>query len=131
MSAFGTKRTSQSVASPTNARLPLPPPWSVKEQDAFYVIRDRGGQALAYIYFEDEPGRRSAAKLLSRDKARWIGSGHLFPPQSSNSSRLRAAKLWTSSKKLLAIQCVPWLFSKTVRIENSRHGGKSLMIDNS
>jgi hypothetical protein len=29
-------------------------------------VRDDNGQALAYVYFEDEPGRRSAAKLLNR-----------------------------------------------------------------
>src|SRR5215831_820603 len=34
------------------------------------VRRDRGGQQLAYVYFENEPGRRSAAKLLTKDEAR-------------------------------------------------------------
>jgi hypothetical protein len=31
------------------------------------LLRDANGQALAYVYFEDEPGRRSAAHLLARD----------------------------------------------------------------
>jgi hypothetical protein len=37
-------------------------------------VRDHNRQALAYVYYEDEPGRRSAAKLLTRDEARRIAS---------------------------------------------------------
>ena len=50
----------------------FPPPWTVEEQEGCFVVRDHGGQQLAYLYFEDEPGRRSAAKLLTRDEARRI-----------------------------------------------------------
>ena len=32
-------------------------------------MRDDGKQALAYVYFENEPGRRSSAKLLTCDEA--------------------------------------------------------------
>ena len=35
-------------------------------------MTDSAGQKLAYVYFEDEPGRRSAAKLLSKDEARRV-----------------------------------------------------------
>jgi hypothetical protein len=38
------------------------------------AIRDHRGQALAYVYFEDEPGQRSAAKLLTKDEARRIAA---------------------------------------------------------
>jgi hypothetical protein len=50
----------------------FPPPWSVEELDACFVVRDHNGQQLAYVYFEEEPGRRSAAKLLTKDEARRI-----------------------------------------------------------
>jgi hypothetical protein len=52
----------------------FPPPWSVEQQAACFVVRDGNGQQLAYVYFEDEPGRRSAAKLLSKDEPRRIAA---------------------------------------------------------
>ncbi len=50
------------------------PPWSVDDPDtklgqACFIVRDANGQALAYVYCEDEPGRRAVAKLLTRDEA--------------------------------------------------------------
>jgi hypothetical protein len=48
------------------------PPWDIEENGACFIIRDRNGQALSYVYYENEPGRRSAANLLTRDEARRI-----------------------------------------------------------
>ena len=62
---------------PTNSADAANAPWSVDEADSkldrrCFIVRDANGQALAYVYYEQEPGRRAAAHLLTRDKARAV-----------------------------------------------------------
>src|SRR5438034_10543455 len=52
----------------------FPPPWSAEVTPNCFIVRDANGQALSYVYYENEPGRRSAAKLLRKDEARRIAS---------------------------------------------------------
>ena len=63
-------------------------------------IRDTNGQALAYAYFEDEPGRRAAAHLPTRDEARRIAES----PSCRSCSDLaridlRQSSIWPSTRK--------------------------------
>jgi hypothetical protein len=52
-----------------------PPSWTIEELNkACFVVGDANGQKLAYVYFEEEPGRRAAANLLRKDEARRIAS---------------------------------------------------------
>jgi len=50
----------------------FPPPRTLEDNGACFIVRDLNGKALAYVYFEQEPGRRTAANLLTRDEARRI-----------------------------------------------------------
>jgi len=58
------------LTAPPPPRRRFPPPWRAEELDESYVVRDASGQALAYIYFEDEPTRQSSTKRVSKDEAR-------------------------------------------------------------
>ena len=40
-----------------------------------YIVCDANNFAVAYVYFENEPGRRAAANLMSKDEARKIVAG--------------------------------------------------------
>jgi hypothetical protein len=50
----------------------FPPPRSAEVTPNCFIVRDANGLALSYVYYESELGRRSAAKLLTRDEARKI-----------------------------------------------------------
>ena len=50
-------------------RRPFPPPSTIEDNGACFIVRDGDKQAMAYVYFENEAGRRSSAKLLTRDEA--------------------------------------------------------------
>ena len=53
----------------------FPPPSIADETEAcFFVVKDRSGTAVAYVYFEEEPGRRAAANLMTKDEARRIAA---------------------------------------------------------
>lgn len=61
-------------------------------------MKDGSGQKLAYVYYEEEAGRRSTAKLLTCD---WCNSGrpHLCP-----------------SRELLSVPPRPGAFAELVRV---------------
>jgi endo-1,4-beta-D-glucanase Y len=52
----------------------FPPPWTTEDNSACFIIRDANGQALAYVYYEEEPGRRAAANLMTKEEARRIAA---------------------------------------------------------
>jgi hypothetical protein len=65
IAAFGFDHSMPTMPTPRR----FLPPWSIEESSACFIVRDGNKQALAYVYFENEPGRRSSAKLLTRDEA--------------------------------------------------------------
>ena len=51
-----------------------PPSRFVEELHGVIIVWDQDGQALAYVYYDDNPVRRGFAKLLKRDKARQVAA---------------------------------------------------------
>jgi hypothetical protein len=49
----------------------FPAPWSVEEEDNYFVVSDHEGQQLAFVHF-DNPS--AATKPLTRDEARRIAA---------------------------------------------------------
>ena len=44
----------------------IPPPYSVEELGACFVVIDSAGQKLAYVYFEEEPGSFNTTAMSRR-----------------------------------------------------------------
>jgi hypothetical protein len=48
---------------------------------ACFIIHDANGQALAYVYYEEEARRRTAANLMTKDEARRIAANIVKLPE--------------------------------------------------
>ena len=61
------------MTEPTDRRFPAP--WTAVELQESFRIEDAKGFPLAYVYFADDPERRSVAGRMSGDEARRIAIG--------------------------------------------------------
>jgi endo-1,4-beta-D-glucanase Y len=52
----------------------FPAPWTTEDNGAALIVKDGSGHAVAYVYYEEEPGRLAAANLMTRDEARRIAA---------------------------------------------------------
>ena len=52
----------------------LPALWTAEENQESFTIKDATGRSLAYVYFEEEAGRRSQLNRLTRDEARRVAT---------------------------------------------------------
>jgi hypothetical protein len=52
----------------------FPPPWSVEETDACFIVRDGKGQTLAYAYFSNRPFWEGAPLVIGyvHGRSRWL-----------------------------------------------------------
>jgi hypothetical protein len=51
----------------------FPPPWTFEDHNnACFIVKDANGANIAYVYYEEEKGRRTTANLMPKDKARGI-----------------------------------------------------------
>jgi hypothetical protein len=48
----------------------FPPPWSVEEQAACFVVRDSNGQQLAFVYFRGSAGAKIGGKTTDAGRGR-------------------------------------------------------------
>jgi len=60
----------------------FPPPWTVEDTGACFVVKDGGGQELGYFYSEEEPGRQSAParEVPTACNSRGISANPIFRP---------------------------------------------------
>jgi hypothetical protein len=70
-----------------------------------FIVRDANRQALAYVDFEEEPGRRAATKQLTKEEARRIAANVAKLPE-----RLRQRKVGQLGMRLCGtMRCPePW-----------------------
>jgi hypothetical protein len=83
-------------------------PRSVEENRGIsYIARDANRFAVAYVYFESEPGRRAAANLMTKDEARRVAAGIAKLPELLRGRNDTQAEGWKLAALLRSIALAP------------------------
>ena len=100
----------------------FPPPWCI---DVCFIVRDGFDQALAYVYYEDGPGRRSTAKLLSKHEAWRIAAnaGPLAAESIGNVRRVERLVSWPARVVPLSAATAPDRYSSPLSPGSGPQGG--------
>jgi hypothetical protein len=64
------------------------PPWDIEDNGACFIIRDKNGQALSYVYYENEPGRRSAGATHRHQYRQIAGADKAAPVLSKRAAAI-------------------------------------------
>jgi hypothetical protein len=59
----------------------FPPPWTVEDIGGSFVVKASNDRPLLFIYYGEGIGRRSLARLLTRNAARRIAVGIATLPE--------------------------------------------------
>jgi hypothetical protein len=87
----------------------FPPPWSIDEFEACFVVIDSTGQKLAYVYFDDEPGRcySDNCKLTRHAPSSLLGHAQVAIEHSVFFSIIGIANVCLNGPGGL-LQCIAW-----------------------
>jgi hypothetical protein len=83
----------------------FPPPWSVEDIGAAYVVTDSGGQKLVYVYYEEEPGQAISGQAAHQGR----GSAHRGQCGEAAGPRRRHKREAPSNTPLGAAEFLPHL----------------------
>ena len=101
----------------------FPPPWTIEELDACFVVIDSAEQKLAYVYFEEERGR---AKLLT--KMKFAGLQRSGPDDVRNGSIRKNGSILAVFSGLLVVQDENQPLLSTPRFGPSEQSQLSMIV---
>ena len=82
----------------------FPPPWTVEDHnDACFIVKDKNGYALAYVYYEEEAGRVKLITVSARSRSNEIMSSYalwISSSMSRSSSFNAARQSWNTSSSV-------------------------------
>ena len=58
----------------------FPPPWTIDEHPASFIVRDANGFALGHFDFDDQTSRRNIIERMTKDEAREMAANFVKLP---------------------------------------------------